>query len=71
MPAATVDNPLVLPRIPRLDASQSRSRPVAEVVTAHRQTEGAGFSVRRPFPGGLSLLGGRPVPAARPRRAVR
>ena len=55
MPAVTVDNPLVLPRIPRLDASQSRSRAVARVVTAHRQREGAGFEVRRPFPGALSF----------------
>ncbi|MGI8763903.1 MAG: pirin family protein, partial [Ilumatobacteraceae bacterium] len=29
---------------------QHRLRPVAEVVTAHRQTEGGGFVVRRPFP---------------------
>src|SRR5260370_1171394 len=33
----------------------SRRRPVAEIVTAHRQLEGAGFSVRRPFPGELSM----------------
>ena len=31
-------------------------RPVTRVVTAHRQQEGAGFIVRRPFPGaGLAL----------------
>lgn len=29
----------------------ARSRSVARVVTAHRQTEGGGFVVRRPFPG--------------------
>ena len=28
---------------------------MAEVIAAHRQTEGAGFVVRRPFPGGLSM----------------
>jgi redox-sensitive bicupin YhaK (pirin superfamily) len=55
MPAITVDDTLVLPRIPRPDPATSRPRPVAEVVTAPRQTEGAGFSVRRPFPGGLSM----------------
>ena len=53
MPAITVDDTLVLPRIPRPDASTPR--PVAEVITAHRQVEGAGFSIRRPFPGELSL----------------
>jgi len=56
MPAITVDDTLVLPRIPRPDLATSRPRPVAEVVTAHRQLEGAGFSVRRPFPGELSMV---------------
>jgi hypothetical protein len=55
MPAITVDNTLVLPRIPVPDTSVSRPRPVARVVTAHRQTEGAGFTIRRPFPGELSM----------------
>src|SRR5712671_3946116 len=55
MPAITVDDPLVLPRIPRPDPASSRPRPVAEVITAHRQTEGGGFVVRRPFPGGLTM----------------
>jgi redox-sensitive bicupin YhaK (pirin superfamily) len=56
MPAVTVDNPLVLPRITRPDPAASRPRPVAEVVTAHRQVEGAGIAIRRPFPGGLPLV---------------
>jgi redox-sensitive bicupin YhaK (pirin superfamily) len=55
MPAITVDDTLVLPRIPVPDPAVSRPRPVAEVVTAHRQLEGGGFSVRRPFPGGFSM----------------
>jgi len=55
MPAITVDDTLVLPRIPRPDSAVSKARSVANVITAHRQTEGAGFSVRRPFPGGLSM----------------
>jgi quercetin 2,3-dioxygenase len=55
MPAITVDDTLVLPRIARPDPATSRPRPVAEVITAHRQLEGAGFSVRRPFPGELSM----------------
>ena len=55
MPAITVDDPLVLPRIPRPDPATSRSRPVGRIVTAHRQTEGAGFVIRRPFPGELSM----------------
>ena len=56
MPAITVDDTLVLPRIPRPDPTISRSRPVARVVTALRATEGAGFSIRRPFPGELSMV---------------
>jgi quercetin 2,3-dioxygenase len=55
MPAITVDDTLVLPRIPRPDPTTSTPRPVTEVITAPRQVEGAGFSVRRPFPGGLSF----------------
>jgi len=55
MPAITVEDTLVLPRIPLPDPAVSRPRPVAEVVTAPRQTEGAGFTVRRPFPGSLSM----------------
>jgi quercetin 2,3-dioxygenase len=55
MPAITVDDTLVLPRIPRPDPSRSRARPVAKVVTAHEATEGAGISIHRPFPGELSM----------------
>ena len=55
MPAITVEDTLVLPRIPRPDPITSRPRPVAKVLTAHRQTEGAGFVIRRPFPGELSM----------------
>ena len=55
MPAITVEDPLVLPRIPRPDITTSRPRPVGRIVTAHRQTEGAGFVIRRPFPGELSM----------------
>jgi redox-sensitive bicupin YhaK (pirin superfamily) len=60
MPAITVDDPLVLPRIPRPDPAVSRPRPVAKVITAHRQAEGAGFVVRRPFPGEISLTDADP-----------
>src|SRR2546430_1581407 len=56
MPAITVDDTLVLPRIPRPDPSTSNARPVAEVIAAHRQVEGAGFTIRRPFPGDLTLV---------------
>ncbi|MCU1641160.1 MAG: pirin family protein [Nocardia sp.] len=49
MPAITVDNILVLPRLPRPDVTTA-NRPVQSVVTAHSQMEGAGFEVRRPFP---------------------
>ncbi len=50
MPAATADNILTLPRIARPEAAQ-RQRPVAGVVSAPSMLEGAGFRVRRPFPG--------------------
>jgi quercetin 2,3-dioxygenase len=55
VPAITVDDTLVLPRISRPDPAASVPRPVAKVITAHSQSEGAGFVVRRPFPGDLSL----------------
>src|SRR5919106_44376 len=60
MPAITVDNPLVLPRITRPDPAASVARPVARIVTAHRQVEGGGFVVRRPFPGEVSLADADP-----------
>jgi redox-sensitive bicupin YhaK (pirin superfamily) len=50
MPAATTDNILVLPRIPRPDPAVAKLRPVTRVVTAQQKMEGAGFLVRRPFP---------------------
>jgi quercetin 2,3-dioxygenase len=60
MPAITVDDTLVLPRIPRPDPAGSSPRPVARVVTAHEQAEGAGFVVYRPFPGQLSMADADP-----------
>ncbi|MGH9004846.1 MAG: pirin family protein, partial [Acidimicrobiia bacterium] len=54
MPAITVEDTLVLPRIPRPDPT-SRPRPMAKLVTSRRQAEGAGFVVARPFPGEISL----------------
>jgi redox-sensitive bicupin YhaK (pirin superfamily) len=50
MPAVTAD-PLTLPRLPQLPDDSTRWRDVRRVVTAHRQLEGEGFMVRRPFPG--------------------
>jgi quercetin 2,3-dioxygenase len=55
MPAITVEDTLVLPRIPRPDAATSRPRPVARIVNSHAGTEGAGVAIRRPFPGGLAM----------------
>ncbi len=49
MPAVTADT-LKLPRLADL-AESSDWRAVHKVVTAHRQLEGEGFMVRRPFPG--------------------
>ena len=55
MPAVTVDNPLVLPRIARPDPATTVARPALRTVPAHHAIEGAGFEVWRPFPGGLSM----------------
>ncbi len=49
MPAVTGDT-LALPRLAAA-ARDARRRPVVKVVIAPRQVEGAGFVVRRPFPG--------------------
>jgi redox-sensitive bicupin YhaK (pirin superfamily) len=51
MPAASTDNILLLPRIPRPDPAVTTQRPVVQVVTAPTTLEGEGFQVRRPFPG--------------------
>src|SRR5688572_3667046 len=51
MPAITVDDVLVLPRIPDPDDAVARDRPVRSVTTAPRGFEGEGFPVRRAFAG--------------------
>ena len=51
MPAATADNVLALPRVPRPDPAVSTFRPVTRIVSAPTTMEGEGFQVRRPFPG--------------------
>jgi redox-sensitive bicupin YhaK (pirin superfamily) len=51
MPAATVENILVLPRVDR-PLPGAVQRPVTKIVTARQQMEGAGFLVRRPLGGG-------------------
>ena len=56
MPAITVEDTLVLPRVPRPDVAVSAPRPVTRIVKAGRAVEGAGFSVRRPFPGLVPLV---------------
>ncbi len=60
MPAIDVEDTLVLPRIQRPDAATSAARLVIDLITAHRTTEGAGFSIRRPFPGGMSMAAADP-----------
>jgi quercetin 2,3-dioxygenase len=50
MPAITVENILVLPRVPEPDASAAE-RKVASVTTAPSAFEGEGFPVRRAFAG--------------------
>ncbi|MFF3226052.1 pirin family protein [Nocardia suismassiliense] len=49
MPAITVPDLMILPRLPQ-PTDTMRGRPVRTVVSAPKQREGAGFEVRRPFP---------------------
>ncbi|WP_194837723.1 pirin family protein [Nocardia sp. XZ_19_369] len=49
MPAITVPDLMILPRLPQ-PTDTMRERPVRTVVSAPKQREGAGFEVRRPFP---------------------
>jgi hypothetical protein len=51
MPAITVDDPFVLPRLPRPEPGRTTDRPVRQVAVSLKQTEGGGFQVARPFPG--------------------
>jgi quercetin 2,3-dioxygenase len=57
MPAITVDDLSILPRIPALDPSVAQERGVVSHTTAPRGFEGEGFPVRRAFAGvDLGLL---------------
>ncbi|MDA8196442.1 MAG: pirin family protein [Actinomycetota bacterium] len=51
MPAVTVENLLLLPRLRQIDASIERPRKVASVTAAPKGFEGEGFPVRRAFAG--------------------
>src|SRR5690349_17800496 len=51
MPAITVEDVLVLPRLPQLDAATITYRPVRRLTTAPSGFEGEGFPVRRAFAG--------------------
>jgi hypothetical protein len=51
MPAVTVDDILVLPRVSAPDAATTVERPVVSVTTAPSGLEGEGFPVRRAFAG--------------------
>ncbi|MGD1053088.1 MAG: pirin family protein [Candidatus Dormibacteria bacterium] len=51
MPAVTVPDLLVLPRVPRPDRTREASRPVVSVTSAPHGLEGEGFPVRRAFAG--------------------
>jgi quercetin 2,3-dioxygenase len=51
MPAITVPDVLVLPRVQRPDAATAVQRPVRSVTTAPSGLEGEGFPVRRAFAG--------------------
>jgi hypothetical protein len=51
MPAITVEDVLVLPRVPAPDAATTTERPVASLTTAPTGFEGEGFPVKRAFAG--------------------
>jgi redox-sensitive bicupin YhaK (pirin superfamily) len=51
MPAVTVEDILVLPRVPAPDVSPAQERSVVSVTTAPSAYEGEGFPVRRAFAG--------------------
>src|ERR671921_1570799 len=51
MPAITVEDVLVLPRLPQLDPATTSYRPVRRLTTAPSGFEGEGFPVRRAFAG--------------------
>jgi quercetin 2,3-dioxygenase len=51
MPAVTVEDVLVLPRLAQLDPATTTIRPVRRIVTAPSGFEGEGFPVRRAFAG--------------------
>ncbi|MET9022452.1 pirin family protein [Actinopolymorpha sp. NPDC004070] len=51
MPAVSVDNILVLPRLPKVDPATVTERKVSSVTTAPTGFEGEGFPVRRAFAG--------------------
>jgi redox-sensitive bicupin YhaK (pirin superfamily) len=60
MPAVMAENMLVLPRVSRPDPARTTDRRVTGIVRAHRQIEGAGAEVWRPFPGEVSLADADP-----------
>jgi len=51
MPAITIEDVLVLPRLPQLDPAATSYRPVRRLTTAPSGYEGEGFPVRRAFAG--------------------
>src|ERR1700755_1031910 len=51
MPAVTVEDILVLPRVAEPDRGTAAERPVVSVTTAPKGYEGEGFPVRRAFAG--------------------
>jgi quercetin 2,3-dioxygenase len=53
MPAVTVDDLTILPRIPAPDPMAARQRPIKSLTTAPGGYEGEGFPVRRAFAGAL------------------
>jgi redox-sensitive bicupin YhaK (pirin superfamily) len=64
MPAVTVENPLVLPRVPRPEPTQTADRPVERVLQSHRQIEGVEVDVWRPLPGEVTYVMDGEAPGA-------
>jgi len=60
MPAVTVPDTLVLPRVAPPPPPREADRTVTRVIAAHHALEGAGFEVWRPFPGAVDMVAADP-----------
>jgi quercetin 2,3-dioxygenase len=60
VPAVTVANPLVLPRLARITAAFGLPRPVSRIVKARQQKEGAGVEIWRALPSDVPMAAADP-----------